>query len=96
MNLKKHFKNFHYYLVRWVLFGAIAGLATPVLDPSNMFWTIKGYQVISGFISGLICAVIFTPIQVNFNAEKNKLRTWAFAILVWTLFKFAFVFFAMH
>ena len=83
MNLKTNFKNFDYYIVRWVLFGAIGGLLTPVLEPEHAFWTIKSYQIISGLISGLICAVIFTPVQNNLNKEKSKFKTWAFVILIW-------------
>jgi len=92
MNLKANFKNFDYYLVRWALFGAIGGLVTPVLEPQDIFWTIKGYQIISGLISGFVCAVIFTPVQNNLNKEKSKLKTWGFVILIWTAFKFAYIF----
>ncbi len=93
MNLKMHFENFNYYLLRWFLFGGIGGLITPVIEQSNNFWTLKGYQVISGLISGFICAVIFTPIQNNLNTERSNLKTWLFAILIWTAFKFAAVYF---
>lgn len=89
MNLQKHFKYFDYYLIRWALFGAIGGLTTPVLDPLDMFWTIKGYQLINGLMTGFICAVIFTPIQNNLNNERSKYKTWLYAFLIWTLFKFA-------
>lgn len=86
--MKKYFKDFGYYLIRWLLLGGIGNLLQPVYENLDHFWLMKSYQVAYGLFFGFICAVIFTLIQNKLNFERKRAKTWGIAIAVWMSAKF--------
>src|SRR5450759_581389 len=60
-------KSWRVYLVRWLIFGAVAGLLQPVVNNFDQFWEQKLYQMLSGLPFGLACAVVFTLAQNKLN-----------------------------
>lgn len=83
-------KDFNYYLVRWLCFGAVGGLVTPVLTHAGSFWAAKGQQVLWGLLFGTVCCVAFTLGQNYYNPSRRRGLTWAIGIAVWMGVKFAF------
>ena len=91
-------KNFGRYMLRWLIFGAIAGLVTPVISPNasgampeSYFWSVKLQQLLWGLPFGAICGLVFTLAQNLFNKTRSKGTTWGLIIGVWLLVKFAYV-----
>ena len=79
------------YLWRWLLFGAIAGAAQPVLGDFDSFWLQKFYQMIGGLPFGLACFAVFTPLQNLLNTPRVRWKSWLTVIGTWMGVKFAFV-----
>ena len=90
--MKKYFKDFWYYLIRWLLLGGIGNLLQPVYQNLDHFWLMKSYQVANGLAFGFICAVIFTAIQNKINIDRQRGKTWGIAIAIWMGAKFLFAY----
>jgi hypothetical protein len=84
-------KSWRVYLVRWLIFGAAAGLLQPVVSNLEQFWEQKLYQMLSGLPFGLACAVVFTLAQNKLNALRTRGRSWAILLATWMGMKFVFV-----
>lgn len=84
------FDDFGYYIRWWLLLGAIGGLLTVVgSEDLDHFGRAKLIQVIWGLGSGVLFAVVFTPIQNLLNAGRKRWLTWVIAIAAWLGVKFA-------
>lgn len=91
------FFRFITYMWRWLLFGAIGGLVTPVVGPSadgsmpdGYFGQVKMLQIGFGIFFGLICAIVFTLLQNTLNKSRKRGISWAILIFTWLAVKFAF------
>lgn len=82
------------YMVRWVAFGAVAGLFSPVVSQGFMtdgeIWGIKLHHLLFGLLFGAACGYAFTLSQNRFNITRDKKITWGIAIALWMGFNFAF------
>jgi hypothetical protein len=79
------------YLLRWLVFGAIAGLAQPVVGNFDSFWVQKLYQMLGGLPFGLACFAAFTPLQNWANTPRVRWKSWLTVIGTWMVMKFIFV-----
>jgi len=79
------------YLWRWLLFGAIAGLAQPVVQDFANFWPQKLSQALQGLPFGLLCFVAFTPLQNWVNTPRIRWKSWCTVLGTWMVMKFVFV-----
>jgi hypothetical protein len=52
----------------------------------------KLQQVLWGVALGLVCAFAFTIAQNKFNTNRNKVKSWLFAVVVWMVMKLAAMF----
>ena len=84
------FFRFVTYLWRWLLFGALGGLVTPVIGPlangampDGYFWHLKLEQLGFGLFFGLVCAVVFTLLQNTLNKGRRRGVSWAILIFTW-------------
>lgn len=86
------FYKFGTYLWRWCLFGFIGASLMPVYGDAarDAFWTAKLMQGLDGLLFGVVCAVVFTPIQNKTNPRRHRGMSWANIIGVWMAAKFAF------
>ncbi|WP_457097885.1 hypothetical protein [Lysobacter sp. P5_B9] len=84
------FFQFPTYLWRWVIFGAIGGLAIPVATSDGDYGLVKVWQIGFGVFFGLVCAVVFTSLQNTFNKSRSRGVSWAILIGTWLGVKFAF------
>jgi hypothetical protein len=91
------FFRFVTYLWRWLLFGAIAGVATPVISPfaggtmpDGYFSHVKLQQLGFGLFFGLVCAIVFTLLQNTLNKSRKRGVSWAILICTWLAIKLAF------
>ncbi|TAL71662.1 MAG: hypothetical protein EPN56_08740 [Rhodanobacter sp.] len=91
------FYRFGTYLWRWLLFGALAGLAIPVIGtapngvmPDGYFWHVKVQQLGFGVFFGLACAVVFTLLQNTLNKQRRRGVSWAILIVTWMAVKLVF------
>ena len=91
------FFRFPTYLLRWLAFGVLAGLATPVISPEpsgampdEYFWHVKLLQVGFGLAFALPCAVVFTVLQNLLNKQRSRGRSWAILIGTWLGVKLVF------
>ncbi len=91
------FFRFGTYLWRWLLFGALAGLAVPVIGtgpngamPDGYFWHVKLQQFGFGVFFGLVCAVVFTLLQNTLNKQRRRGVSWAILIGTWLVIKLLF------
>lgn len=79
------------YLWRWLLFGFIAGGLQPVTANLDQFWVQKLYQALSGLPLGLLCFIVFTPLQNIVNTPRVRWKSWCTVIGTWMGAKFLFV-----
>jgi len=91
------FFRFGTYLWRWLLFGALGGLVTPVVNPlasgampEGYFAHVKLLQLGLGLLFGLVCAFVFTPLQNTMNKDRKRGATWAIIIFTWLAMKAVF------
>jgi len=84
-------KSWRIYLVRWLIFAAIAGLFQPVLEHTDQFWEQKLYQVFNALPFGVACAVAFTLAQNTLNVQRVRWKSWVNIFVVWMGMKFVFV-----
>lgn len=71
------------YLWRWLLFGFIAAGLQPVTQNLETFWLQKLYQALSGLPLGLVCFVVFTPLQNAVNTPRVRWKSWLTVIGTW-------------
>ncbi len=90
-NLKK---DLVYYMVRWLAFGAVTGLFTPVIShhaaTEGFLWGMKFEHFIWGLLFGAACGYAFTLFQNRFNAKRDRKVTFSIAAALWMGFNFAF------
>ena len=95
-NLKK---DLFYYMVRWLAFGAVAGLFTPVAPHDAMTESFvlgtKLQHLLIGLLFGAACGYAFTLFQNGFNAKRNRKVTFSIAAALWLGFNIAFAGIAM-
>lgn len=84
-------KLWRVYLVRWIIFAAVAGLAQPVVDHIDQFWEQKLYQVLGTLPFGLACAVVFTLVQNTLNIQRARWKSWGILLTTWMGMKFVFL-----
>ena len=87
-------KDLTHYVGRWLLFGAIAGLFSPIVSHHAMtegfVWGTKLEHLFWGLLFGAACGYAFTLSQNRFNAKRNRKISWSIAIALWMGFNFAF------
>lgn len=88
---RRAFDGFRTYAWRWLLFGFLAGVATPVATGDGDYGFVKAIQIANGLFFGLVCAVVFTLLQNRLNAGRSRGRSWAILIGTWMGVKFLFV-----
>jgi hypothetical protein len=83
-------KNFGFYMLYWLAFGAVGGLLTPVVyGADEHFWPIKAQQVAWGLLFGAICGMLFTILQNTWNKGRSKMKSRVGAVGIWMGAKFA-------
>lgn len=87
-------KDMGHYMVRWLAFGAIAGIFTPVVTHAAMT---EGYvlgmklqHLAWGLLFGAACGYAYTLSQNRFNAKRDRKVSWGIAFALWMGFNFAF------
>ncbi len=87
-------QDLSYYMVRWLAFGACAGLFSPVTPHEAMttgvLWGMKTQHFIWGLLFGAACGYAFTWSQNRFNVIRDKKTTWSIALAFWMGFNIAF------
>ena len=87
-------KDLVYYTVRWMAFGAMAGLFAPVVTQGFMsdgnVLDVKIHHLLEGLLFGTACGYAFTLSQNRFNSNRNRKVTWSIAIALWFGFNIAF------
>lgn len=79
------------YLARWLAFGLVVSVFQPVADPEGVYWTQKLYQSLWGLSFGLVCGLVFTPLENKLNAQGIRWKTWSLVIATWLVVKVVFV-----
>jgi hypothetical protein len=84
------FKDFTYYAIAFLIWGALFSFLQPVDGPQATanFWGVKVYQALLGCGFGAVCAVIFTLLQNGLNQRRTKPLSWIFAIATWIAVNF--------
>jgi len=83
---KQWFKDFGYYTIWFVVWGALFSFlqfVTTEQMAATTFWAVKIQQAILGAGFGVICAIIFTILQNGINAQRRKPLSWVLAIGTW-------------
>lgn len=83
-------RDFLYYIPRWMLFSMLMGALQPVTSSEYEFWTYKGMQILSAMPFGIVAGAIFTPLQNFFNPSRSRLRFWPIAIFAYLIPKMVF------
>lgn len=89
------FKDFAYYVVWFVLWGALFSFLQPVTTEQmagTSFSAVKVQQAMLGAGFGVICATVFTILQNRLNHLRRKWVSWVLAIGTWVAINFALAF----
>ena len=89
---RSFFETFMDYGRWWVLFGIFFSALQPVGTEDGDYWTVVSYRSLWGVLFGLICALVFAPIQNAANPTRKRWLTWLLVIAVWLVVKLAFAF----
>ena len=84
-------KLWRVYMLRWLIFGVIAGSLQPVVGNFENFWMQKFYQALSGLPFGFACGLVFTILQNTFNVLRTRWKSWLIVFVTWMGMKFVFV-----
>jgi len=87
---KGPWKLWRVYLVRWLIFGAIAGVLQPVYESMELFWVQKLIQMFGGLLFGFSCAIVFTLGQNILNVQRARWKSWTVLLTTWMGMKFVF------
>jgi hypothetical protein len=88
---KSLWTNLRVYLIRWLIFGFIAGgISRPVVDHLETFWQQKLSDALGGLVFGFACGIVFTIVQNYFNKQRSRTRSWVIVISTWMIMKFVF------
>ena len=79
------------YLWRWLVLGFVGAALQPVAENLDTFWLQKLYQALSGMPFGLVCFIVFTPVQNAVNTPRVRWKSWLTVIGTWTGVKFLVV-----
>jgi len=89
---KVWFKDFGYYTIWFVIWGALFSFLQPVF-PEQMvgttFWGAKVVQALIGAGFGVVCALVFTVLQNGINSARRKWLSWVLAIATWSVINVA-------
>lgn len=86
------FKNFGYYVIWFVIWGALFSFLQPVTTEQmagTSFWAVNVQQALLGAGFGVICAMAFTILQNGMNQARRKWLSWVLAIGTWITLNFA-------
>jgi len=92
---KSWFKDFAYYAIWFVLWGALFSFLQPVGSEQMVgttFWAVKVQQALLGAGFGVICAIAFTLLQNSINQARKKWLSWGLAISTWITINLALAF----
>lgn len=82
-------RDFGYYTAWWVLWSALSALLSPIAEPGNQYWYLKGIQIVLGVGLGIVGSALFTLFQNTANAKRVKAMSWGAAIGIWIVLRFA-------
>lgn len=87
-------KDLSYYMVRWLAFGAVTGIFSPIVSHNAMtsafVWGEKAQHLVWGILFGAACGYAFTWLQNRFNMGRDRKRTLGIIAVMWTGFNIAF------
>jgi len=86
------FKDFTYYAIAFVIWGAVFSFLQPVASEQQAgttFWAVKVQQALLGAGFGVVCAIAFTVLQNGINQARRKWLSWVMAIGTWVVVNLA-------
>lgn len=80
-------RDWGYYSIWWALIFAIISGVMYKNVPASELWAATLRNALFGAAFGLACAFFFTLVQNGLNTNRNKAKSWFFAILIWIAMK---------
>ena len=83
---KQWFKNFGYYTIWFVVWGALFSFLQPVTSEQTAgtaFSAVTIQRTLLGAGFGVICAIVFSILQNGINGRRRKWLSWLLAIGTW-------------
>lgn len=80
------FDGFLNYLRWWLLFAILVALPTVITLRDG-----KGIELLGALGTGVLYALVFTPVQNLINPDRKRWLAWLIAIATWLVIRFALV-----